>query len=1847
MHPRILSFCLLLLLAAVGRQPLAAAPDDQGAPEVSQDISLDLPSHLIRSWYTRPDRAPFFGALYDGHWRTTSWHRLTQGWSALALIDAPAFGDNFSPLSVGIGMQKDLSKSSALRLGFDYSHGDFPGNYGLEPFNDFQRYGLSLDHLWNLSNHWNGYDPARSWEFLLVTGGAYGITRPSGTRYSRHSYWHADLGLQVRKTLSPRLSTFVEPYYYFGDTGYDQYQTSADFDDGFGFRAGLLYRVTPPLRQTPWLFTSGASVTDRPWLHNWYIQNLLGFNISNLEGLDQHSFSSAAYSFDLALGHWVDPAWGFRLGFSDRQLVPDAVGSLQTSYRQTYARLEGVLNLVTFFDRLSFGRIGANLSAGIEAGLSRQYQYQNQAGASHVREDDIYPGATAAMQLQYFLGPHTALLAEGRYSQFDRRSGVFTPSIGMEYYASSYPRYQHWLRRNREAHAAQSDTLAAYSLDFLSDEERHRLDRRTGNVFLELSAGVTRGANLASHPGDYNPLAALAIGVRFDSVQSLRLKDYALYHSAGQYSRLQNQLALDYLFNLTNFWFNRRHLSPSRASLSAFLGPVWYLRQDNSSTAESSLVNRFGFNVGLQHAFALTPGLELIVEPRYLYLINESNDWGLSAGAAYTFRHSTFTWPFEYHAQSWEDNWYFQNLIGYNQARIDDNLRTGHSFSNYGVTFALGRWVSPTWGYRMGVVDRQIMPNPYHNWRRTYRQTFARLEAVLNVPALWHSTSIGRLGIDLSAGVESGLNRVYEWTGTKEHPGTYKVYPGITAAGQLKYFVNSHAALVAEGRYSMFGRHAQVLTPSLGIEYYRSTYPRYTPWLSRYSRSHLLSAASDSLKLQTRQLDPTAGSNPKNLFIELSAALGKGANQAADPPGLFPVGEFAAGMHLDDYHSVRFKERVIYHRSSRILDNQLAFDYMFNASDYWFRHRPTALHSGARGGLGRLSFRPFAGLVYVMTGISTEREAESDIRHGLGLNFGIQHVLHLGRGVELFAEPRYLYQFSEPNQWSFSAGLAYTPALLEVGSWSDAQGTPGLIHNWYAQSLLGQTYAKVPTIHQGGLHLSRYSVSTAIGRWVTPVWGFRLAFADQQLLPDKEGEYSRYSYRQTYGRLEGVINVPALFGKVSWGRIGADLSGGFELGKSRYYTASKKTRTASGVQRTDHIYPGFTVAGQLKYFLSPNVALLGEARVSMFDRTSFVATPSLGLEFYGSTYPRYSKWLAKNGPVTYTRLRRASQADARTSRTSVRWSKVPRVWFVEADLGFTKHSNDRVSSDQVVPMGEIGVGVRLDTLSTLRIKDHLSYYSRAKYGAANFHNELAVDYMFDLTNFWLGAPAMPRGGQFAMRPFAGLVYSARQIFTSAKTPVHSFGANFGVQYALRINEGLELTAEPRYLALASDANHWSLSLGATYILERNRYRSFTPGSFPTLVTFGNAGGGWDFQRFYVQMLGGTQVGTGTQFYGTDPHGNFDLTIGHNLFRNLALQGTLFSQHLEMGNLGKGVDQVQGLRIEAAADALGMFWPEAHERGYAWTLQGGYDFARSLTYDRHAGPTVATQARRRLGHTPAWLALQGRLQMYRHSINYTGWTVQAGIHYELPDGASQRFQFRSQRTDRKTDNSGIAAHTYSPYAEASLTWYDANNLGYHTALGLDIHQLHGIRLSYDHSATPYVLNADQSRGTRRTLRNVTSDNKVRQDLVSLDYMYDLTTALLRSSDGSASRRSATSAMSDPWQRRLHLKPFLGVATTFHSLTSEEQVQVEHLTDPDASSSSSQTPIVTTTTETVTRRDTHVYLGFDLGMHVDFRLLPHLNVFVEQKALYLPYDPYLSPTGHHNWHLNPSAGIQLYW
>ncbi len=196
---------------------------DEGQTRAS--VPFRVTDYMMSGNYRYPDKVPY---VLDHWWKGLS---VSTYWYP-KIINFQYDYEGIETSGFGLALTKDFNKSNALRLGFAYNH---------------DRMELMADYQWNLSNYWRGYDPKRRFEWLATVGLVGGMAKYEGD-YRR--FYGGQVGLQLRHTLSPWVSLYVEPQYKAVSPLYDGYWELGNIvDDGLAVQVGVVTRLTGPLRE--------------------------------------------------------------------------------------------------------------------------------------------------------------------------------------------------------------------------------------------------------------------------------------------------------------------------------------------------------------------------------------------------------------------------------------------------------------------------------------------------------------------------------------------------------------------------------------------------------------------------------------------------------------------------------------------------------------------------------------------------------------------------------------------------------------------------------------------------------------------------------------------------------------------------------------------------------------------------------------------------------------------------------------------------------------------------------------------------------------------------------------------------------------------------------------------------------------------------------------------------------------------------------------------------------------------------------------------------------------------------------------------------------------------------------------------------------------------------------------------------------------------------------------------------------------------------------------------------------------------------------------------------------------
>ena len=304
--------------------------------QIMSMVPFRVTDYMMTGNYRYPDKVPF---VLDHWWKGLS---VSTYWYP-KIINFQYDYEGIETSGFGLALTKDFNKSNALRLGFAYNH---------------DRMELMADYQWNLSNYWRGYDPQRRFEWLATVGLLGGMAKYEGD-YRR--FYGGQVGLQLRHTLSPWVSIYVEPQYKAVSPLYDGYWELGNIvDDGLAVQVGLITRLTGPLREGGygtavangakafgrgmvnagrWMsgvggkvfLGHGMKVNSNNSLHRWYVELLGGTQLRDGEH-EVGKLKLYEADFEMNLGMRLNSllalqvgAFGERLDLTQRSDHPEQV----------------------------------------------------------------------------------------------------------------------------------------------------------------------------------------------------------------------------------------------------------------------------------------------------------------------------------------------------------------------------------------------------------------------------------------------------------------------------------------------------------------------------------------------------------------------------------------------------------------------------------------------------------------------------------------------------------------------------------------------------------------------------------------------------------------------------------------------------------------------------------------------------------------------------------------------------------------------------------------------------------------------------------------------------------------------------------------------------------------------------------------------------------------------------------------------------------------------------------------------------------------------------------------------------------------------------------------------------------------------------------------------------------------------------------------------------------------------------------------------------------------------------------------------------------------------------------
>ena len=433
---------------------------------------------------------------------------------------------------------------------------------------------IGADYLFNITSLMNGYDLDRKFDLIGAVGANLAFRSSS---LNHKTYLGGEVSLQGLWNVTPSFGLFLEPQLrLYSDNFAERSIHFAKMDGVLALMGGVNLRLKDFSTKQKSLFRNDNK-------SNSYFAFSAGTNF-----LATHIKRANAFGFSgqMALGKWINPVAGWRLGMNGEYRQENAL-----KYLYGGAEADYMLSLST----MAFGydpdrRLNLNAFVGLNAGVDYEH-----------RSLDFVPGISAGGQVVFKASPTVDLFIEPKAtlrSRF-RNSGakdVMNVQIGLNYKLSS--------------------EKIAYAQDFAKDD--HSKYFVTASLGIGGYGGSFNNGDLKAK--DLSGMYTLAIGKRISPVSYFRLglnrKDLT---NATSSDVVVTAFNADYMANLTTLaagYDKDRKLE--------FLGVVG-ASINLASKKGFDLTIPLGLELGVQAKIGLSRKIDLTLEPA-LDLYNKSID---------------------------------------------------------------------------------------------------------------------------------------------------------------------------------------------------------------------------------------------------------------------------------------------------------------------------------------------------------------------------------------------------------------------------------------------------------------------------------------------------------------------------------------------------------------------------------------------------------------------------------------------------------------------------------------------------------------------------------------------------------------------------------------------------------------------------------------------------------------------------------------------------------------------------------------------------------------------------------------------------------------------------------------------------------------------------------------------------------------------------------------------------------------------------------------------------------------------------------------------------------------------
>ncbi len=584
---------------------------------------------------------------FDSHWYD---HIYVGGGFGMEKIREQAHNHTFRALTEAyIFAGKDIDKRNSLRLTLGGAWG-----YQNETNYTMRQFKGRLDYLFNLSTHFQGYNPARQAEVSMMAGAGLTYSTLSAS-HSRATTPEVRAGLQFKFVTGPMGTINIEPYVGFAgdDTDLSNKKNWRRYDLFYGINVNYGFYLSDNLSKEARLSILKARLADERmvepttmerWRTPWFVEFSDGLVFANSPHLD--FYETLGHQTSLSVGRWLSPVIGIRATATSRiskwdesiDEVTETGSSARTTYGNHYygARVEAMLNPFGFSKSFKWNNPwGAYLLFGGELGKLKAHSstdYTNRNSQTYDLGLHLYH--RLSQDLQVFAEPrftHT-IYTEARLTDGSRSMNhinAMAIDLGLTVMIRSH----------------------RYALLNEMDDAQHYTYRNIKGWRVGLAGGVPliqrASAYYSGVSTDWN--AMVFAEYRFNHLHAARLQGDLLSLNGARIKTTGSQSALigmrhNLLFTSLNYEVSLTNLTSGRFldrpfELEAYIGPAigWRVKTyhsvlrgqaDESMRSELSAERDadakklfYGFDVGMKLSYNLGSGFTAFFSPT-LYLMD-------------------------------------------------------------------------------------------------------------------------------------------------------------------------------------------------------------------------------------------------------------------------------------------------------------------------------------------------------------------------------------------------------------------------------------------------------------------------------------------------------------------------------------------------------------------------------------------------------------------------------------------------------------------------------------------------------------------------------------------------------------------------------------------------------------------------------------------------------------------------------------------------------------------------------------------------------------------------------------------------------------------------------------------------------------------------------------------------------------------------------------------------------------------------------------------------------------------------------------------------------------------------